>query len=108
MMIPSLIFLVAGNLPTSGIKCWAGHPMLLGTALWSLAHLWSNGDLASIMLFGCFGLWSFAKFFLLPRGARLDSIGNRWDAVALTGGLAAYVVIVALHGPLFGVGISLT
>ena len=64
-MIPSIILAVAGNLPTSGIKVQAGHPLLLGTTLWSLAHLWSNGDLASLLLFGSFGAWSFTKFLLL-------------------------------------------
>lgn len=107
-MIPSIIFVVAANLPTSGIKVRVENPLLLGTTLWSFAHLWSNGDLASLLLFGSFGAWSFSKFLLLPRTAALDSMGNCWDVVALTGGLAVYAVIAVYHGPLFGVGISIT
>ena len=84
------------------------NPLLLGTTLWSLAHLWSNGDLASLLLFGSFGAWSFSKFLLLPRTAALDSMGNCWDVVALTCGLAVYAAIAVYHGPLFGVGISIT
>lgn len=34
------------------------HPMLTGFALWAIAHLLVNGDLASIVLFGGLLVWS--------------------------------------------------
>ena len=34
------------------------HPMLTGFALWAVAHLLVNGDLASVILFGGLLIWS--------------------------------------------------
>jgi len=38
----------------SGIVAVTRHPFLWGVALWAIAHLVANGDLASLLLFGCF------------------------------------------------------
>ena len=62
------ILLVAAYLPTN-IKLRVRHPMLLGVMFWSIAHLAINGDLASIILFGSFGLYSvFAMWSANRRG----------------------------------------
>ena len=63
LMIPALICVVAGNVPLSYLRKLLRNPMLLGILLWSLSHLWANGDLASILLFGSFALWSTIKLF---------------------------------------------
>ena len=63
------ILLVAAYLPTN-IKLRIRHPMLLAVLFWSAAHLTINGDLASIVLFGSFGLFSlFAMWSANRRGA---------------------------------------
>ena len=43
------------------------HPMLLGAAVWAVAHLLANGDLASVLLFGWMLLWAFAEMQLINR-----------------------------------------
>ncbi len=53
LMLPSMIFLVAANVP-SRIRTAVKHPMLLAVKLWALAHLLVNGDLGSLLLFGSF------------------------------------------------------
>jgi len=78
---------------------------LVGVTLWALAHLWVNGDLASMLLFGGFGLWAGIKYCVLPSQPSIAP--NRWDAAALVIGCAGYVVLVLFHGSLFGAGIAL-
>lgn len=105
IMFPSLVLVTAGNLPASALRTTFNHPMLLGVTLWALAHLWVNGDLASMLLFGGFGLWAVIKYCALP--SRPSIAPNRWDAAALVIGCAGYVVLVLFHGSLFGAGIAL-
>ncbi len=42
--------------PAKGVHRITRHPFLWGVALWGAAHLISNGDRASVMLFGGLGL----------------------------------------------------
>jgi len=57
-------------LPTN-LKRLTAHPMLWGTTFWALGHLLSNGDLASLMLFGTFFVWALADMVSANRrGAR--------------------------------------
>src|SRR5438067_1885171 len=51
LLLPAFVLIVAGNLPGTRMKRALGHPMLLGTLLWALAHLLANGGLAGIVLF---------------------------------------------------------
>ena len=56
LMLFAVIFLVAAFIP-SHIKARLKHPMLASVKTWALAHLLSNGDLGSILLFGTFLAW---------------------------------------------------
>jgi uncharacterized membrane protein len=108
MMLPAAILVLAGNLPMSHIRASVRNPMLAGIALWGLAHLWSNGDLASILLFGSFTLWAAFKFYVLRRHASNVGVAPKafWDIVALISGLSLYLVLSTYHGQLFGVGLN--
>ena len=66
LMLPGAILVTTGNLPPSHLAAATRNPMLLGVGLWGLAHLWSNGDLASILLFGCFAAVSYTHLTLPP------------------------------------------
>lgn len=108
LMIPVFILIVAGNTPLSNLRKAVRNPMMLGTCLWGLAHLWSNGDLASILLFGGFTLWSGFKFVSLGlrQGPNTSEASFLWDGIAVVIGLVLYGVIAVFHGQLFGVGLS--
>ena len=54
---PAIICFVAAYSP-GRIKAALKHPMLVGTKLWAFAHLISNGDLGSIILFGSILGWA--------------------------------------------------
>ena len=53
----AVICVVAAYSP-GRIKVTLKHPMLVGVKLWALAHLISNGDLGSIILFGSILGWA--------------------------------------------------
>jgi len=109
IMIPSMILIVAGNVPLSHLRKNLRNPMLLGVTFWAFSHLWSNGDLSSMLLFGGIGLWSLIKFVSLSRTTSFKN-GDAsiiWDGVSLGVGLFAYWLLILNHGPLFGVGLSL-
>jgi len=53
-----LTLVMASNFPAGHIKRIFKHPMLWGAILWAAAHLTSNGDTASVVLFGSFLVWA--------------------------------------------------
>lgn len=108
LMLPALVCLTAKDLP-SNLKRHTRHPMLWGVLLWAVAHLLSNGDLASLILFGGFALYApFAMWSANRRGATLSSRRQPTsrDLLVLAIGLALYGVLVYLHPYLFGAPVT--
>ncbi len=94
------------------------HPVLWGFALWALGHLAANGDLVSVLMFGSFAVFAFAGMAGLgararrqgrrpvaegPPGRRLRLALDGRLAVEVAGGLALFLALLALHGPVIGV-----
>ncbi len=85
------------------------HPMLAAVKLWALAHLLSNGDLGSIILFGSFLGWAVFDRISLKRRSDaggppipVGGIGN--DAIAVVVGIVAYLALgYAFHPVVIGV-----
>ncbi|MBE1297034.1 NnrU family protein [Phaeobacter italicus] len=77
------------------------HPMLTGFALWAVAHLLVNGDLASILLFGGLLLWvpvsklatnrAEGPWVARPRGTII------WDGAFLLASVIALWVVGQIH-----------
>jgi uncharacterized membrane protein len=63
MMLPSLVLIFADLLPRNHLRVYVRHPALLGTMVWSIAHLLANGRLAEWILFGGFLLWAMAAYW---------------------------------------------
>lgn len=93
LTLVAFIFLVATYIPGSKLKAKVGHPMLLATKIWALAHLVSNGTLVAIILFASFLIWSVAGFAVSRRKDRAEGIQREgyWSRDAIT-------VVVALVG----------
>lgn len=114
LMLPVFTLALASVLP-GRIRARAGHPLLLATMLWAVAHLLTNGSAADVLLFGAFLAWAVAvRLSLARRPARRmialqASMAN--DVVAVVGGLALYAAFILwLHTRWFGVpvrGVSL-
>ena len=81
--------------------------MLLGTLLWAAAHLLSNGDLRSVVLFGSFAGFALLDFVsVVARGKRpsTDKAPRlAMDGAAVVAGLIAAALLTVFHGALFGV-----
>ena len=65
-----------------GISGVSRHPLLLGLTLWAVGHLVPNGDVAHVVLFGAFALFSIGGMVALD--VRLQrTMGRRtWDVLA--------------------------
>ncbi len=109
-----------------GIAGVTRHPVLWALALWALAHLLANGDLAHLLLFAPMALFALAGMPAIdrrkqrqmadwPRLARNTSLvpfaalarQRRPLAAPAMGptlaGLAAWVALILLHPPVIGV-----
>ncbi|VAW96516.1 NnrU family protein, required for expression of nitric oxide and nitrite reductases (Nir and Nor) [hydrothermal vent metagenome] len=107
LMVLSFIFLAASGMKTN-LNRITRHPMLWGVTFWSVAHLSTNGDLASILLFGSFGVFSLiAMLSANLRGAKKQKTKQPiiLDVLVLIVGLLGYVTLVFLHPYLFGVSV---
>jgi uncharacterized membrane protein len=86
------------------IKTTLKHPMLAGVKLWAFAHLISNGDLGSIILFGSILGWAVFDRISLKRrsdpGAPPIPVGGPMkDMVAVVGGTVLFLVLGFLFHP---------
>jgi uncharacterized membrane protein len=110
----AVVLVLAAYLP-GHIKAWIGHPMLAAVMVWAAAHLASNGDLGSILLFGAFLAWSvYARIAVKRREAAEGSkpvVASGWanDAIAVALGTVLYLALgyvfhpVMIGVPVFGV-----
>lgn len=107
-MLPASILLCSANF-SNNIQRLTRHPMLIGLLLWSASHLFANGDLASLMLFGgflCFALFDLWSVSGVARSATNNASVQTpvWrDLVALSLGVVTYAALLWWHGELFGV-----
>jgi len=108
LMLPAVILVVAAFM-RGHIYTALKHPMLAGVKLWAVAHLLSNGDLGSIILFGSFLGWAVFDRISLKRrtdpGAPPIPVGG-WgnDMIAVAVGIVAYLALAfAFHPVVIGV-----
>lgn len=104
LMWPAAIFVVAAYIP-GDIKRKLKHPMLVGVKTWALAHLISNGDLGSIILFGGLLGWAVFDRISLKRrsdlgGPPIPVGGRRNDIVAIVVGTILYLALGFVFHPL--------
>jgi uncharacterized membrane protein len=104
---PAIVLIVAAY-SRGRIYAALKHPFLAGVKLWAVAHLISNGDLGSVILFGSVLVWSVYDRISLKRrsdpGAPGIPVGGaRNDAIAVIGGTLLYLVLGFLHPQFIGV-----
>lgn len=106
-MLAAFILLPAAYMPTN-IKRFTRHPMLWAVTLWASGHLLANGDMASVLLFGSFGVYSLLDMASANRrGAALQTqrVSPLKDGLVVLVGLFAYGILVSAHPYLFGAAI---
>ena len=107
VMVPVFPLLFATYLP-GRIQSAVVHPTLVAVALWAIAHLLSNGNLADVLLFWSFLIWAVADRLSLNyrvatpvQGAPPGKLN---DLIAIVAGLAVYgVFLFWAHTWLIGV-----
>lgn len=105
----AFILLTAAYVPRNHIKARLHHPMVLAVKVWALAHLLSNGNLAHVVLFGSFLVWSVVCFSASRQRDRAQAISysagttNATWATVVLGVVAWGVFAMVLHGLLMGV-----
>lgn len=107
LMLFAAIFVTAAFIP-SHIKTRLKHPMLAGIKTWALAHLLSNGDLGSMLLFGAFLAWGvYARIAAKRRGdlgPTTAPVGWTNDAIAVLVGVIIYLALgYVFHPAIIGV-----
>jgi uncharacterized membrane protein len=107
LVLLAVICVVAAYSP-GRIKTTLKHPMLVGVKLWAFAHLISNGDLGSIILFGSILGWAvFDRISLKrrtdPGGPPVPVGGVRQDIIAVIVGTLIYLLLGWLHPYVIGV-----
>ncbi len=79
-------------------------PMALAILFWASGHLFANGDLASVIMFG--GLWVYAVLHLLlgfAYGIKPTAIVHKWhDLLSVMLGVSLYLAMLVSHVYLIG------
>ena len=105
--INNLLVLVAFFLfASAGIRNRIGtqmrHPQLTGFSLWAFAHLLTNGDLPSVVLFGGLLLWALVEIVVINRAQPNwtpppHQTSIRKEAMAAVGAVVVYLVVGLIH-----------
>ena len=104
-----------------GLIGWMRHPLLAVLAIWSLAHILPNGDLAHVLMFGLFLVFATVGTRIIDRRRQRQMGVEEWRRLAgqaaanrrlevtrsglvrLLAGLALYAALLWLHQPVIGV-----
>ena len=100
----AIICLASFDLKTR-IKRALRHPMLIGIILWAVGHLLANGDLASVLMFGAFVVYSLIDIQLANAQGRVKETEVKpfHDLFAIVGGLVVYALLIMAHPYVIGV-----
>ena len=107
LLVPVFPILLTAYLP-GRIQSAVGHPTLVATEIWAVAHLLANGMLADLLLFGSFLIWAVADHWSMgrrtPRAIPSAPPSAANDIIAIVVGLAIFLGFGGwLHALLIGV-----
>jgi len=108
LMFPAL-YLLIGRRTGSNVRRLTAHPMMWGISFWAGGHLLANGDLASLILFGSFLVYSILDMLSAnSRGARPASevAPLAAEIKPLVISIIAYVLLFMLHPWIAGVSLG--
>ncbi len=107
LMLFASILMVAAYIPGNHLKLRMGHPMVLSVKVWALAHLLSNGNLADLVLFGTFLVWSVLNFKSARARDRIKAAAQTMDeALQAPKAKLSATVMTLVGGALLWAGIT--
>lgn len=110
LMLFAFIALAVYATPSGRLKPMLKHPMLLAVKIWAVGHLLSNGDLASIILFGSFLAWAVTDRISVKRRGVANPVAGpiRNDVIAVVAGAVVWWLFIwKLHEWLIGVPVPI-
>ena len=110
VLIPVAFILMVAAYTPNNIKRYVPHPMLTGVIIWGATHMMVNGDVAAIILFGSFVVYSvvaikLANRRLYDKNSQQDTqekIPVVKDAIVIGIAMLGFLLLLWLHKPLFG------
>ncbi len=107
LMWPASILIAWAYVPCN-MKAKLRHPMLLGILLFSISHLFANGDLATILLVGSFGVFAGLNILAVNRRSgkseqKPKAVG--WDILGIVMGTVVYALVFKFHHIIVGVAV---
>ena len=110
VLIPVAFILMVAAYTPNNIKRYVPHPMLTGVIIWGATHMMVNGDVAAIILFGSFVIYSVVAIKLANRrqydkNSEQDThekIPVVKDAIVIGIAMLGFLLLLWLHKPLFG------
>lgn len=105
MIVTFILFSAAHS--ESNVRRFIRHPQLTGLVMWSIAHLLSNGDNRSLILFGTLGVWAIAEIILINKReggwVKPSPASFKSELVMGVKGIVIFAVFLFSHPYLFGV-----
>lgn len=111
-IVPSVLVLVAlvlffSSQMNGNIKRIVRHPQMAGTITWAIAHLLTNGDSRSVVLFGGMATWALFEIVMINRregpATTTGTASGKFDLIAVVIGGVVFAVVGHFHLQLFGV-----
>lgn len=106
LVLLTFILFVAARRNTN-IKRYLRHPQLTGLVLWSIGHLFANGDNRSVILFTTLGIWAILEMIMISRreGAwqKPEPVTMKSDVITVIGGCVVYAVLIFAHPYITGI-----
>lgn len=109
IMFVALFFLCSALVPKTTLARVTGYPLYLAVKIWAFAHLLSNGNLADVLLFGSFLIWSIASYAVFrcrdrKAGVKSEESSIRFDLIAFGFSVMSWFAITLfLHQAVIGV-----
>jgi uncharacterized membrane protein len=94
LMLPALYLFASNSLfpAPSSAKAILAHPMNWGVIVWSIGHLLSNGDLAHVLVFASF--WIFSTISIVTGEARGLKPTAQRPSIASEAGFVAFILVL--------------
>jgi uncharacterized membrane protein len=106
LVLIGFILFIASNAPTN-IKRVIRHPQMTGVFLWGAGHLFANGELRSVLLFGGFCLWAILSIISANKRdgewVKPEKQSSVKDIITVGIAIGLYAGIIAIHEWLLGV-----
>ncbi len=106
LILIGFILFFASQAP-GNIKRVVRHPQMVGTMLWGIAHLLTNGSTRAVALFGGLTFWAIVEVLMCNRRdgkwQKPKPAAIKFDLIPVVIGSVAFAAVLYFHGTLFGV-----